>query len=142
MLGQLYAALSYGMVPFCVEEENMAKIVWDEGWEEKVDHEVSKFMKRIADEVLDDMRAGCPVDTGELLADLDAEVNGKEARIGAKSVPYAIYVEEGVGPHVIRPNDKEALHWAGAAHPVNEVHHPGMEGTHFMKHALYIARTE
>lgn len=118
----------------------MARIVWDTGWEQKLDREITKFVEHLASDVLKDMRIHCPVDTGELLADLDAEVHGKVARIGARSVPHAIYAEEGAGPHIIEPNVKNALWWVGLAHPVNLVHHPGMEGTHFMKKALYKER--
>lgn len=118
----------------------MARVEFVPGWEKKLDNAISDFMKDLADDVLDDMRRFCPVDTGRLKADLGDEVQGKYARIGARSVPYAIYVEEGVGPHIIEPNSAEALYWPGATHPVEEVHHPGYEGRHFMKRALYRKR--
>lgn len=117
------------------------RIEWDNDWEQKLDGAIHDFMERLSGEILEDMQENCPVDTGELLADLDAEVVGKVARIGAKSVPHAIYAEEGVGPHKITPNTKQALWWEGARHPVNEVNHPGFEGSHFMKRALYTARS-
>lgn len=118
----------------------MARIDWDNGWTQKLDGAINDFMAELAHDVLVDMRIGCPVDTGELLFDLDAEVIDKVARVGARSVPHAIYAEEGVGPHEIRPNEKKALWWEGARHPVNKVNHPGMKGTHFMKSALYKER--
>lgn len=118
----------------------MARIVFVPGWEKKLDRAVEDFMRDLSDEVLDDMQRTCPVDTGALLADLGDEVHGKYARIGARSVPYAIYAEEGAGPHLIEPNSANALDWPGASHPVNEVHHPGYEGSHFMKRALYKRR--
>ena len=118
----------------------MSRIEWDHGWTQKLDSAINDFMAELAFDVLVDMRTHCPVDTGELLFDLDAEVIDKQARIGAKSVPHAIYAEEGVGPHEITPNTKKALYWEGAAHPVNKVNHPGMHGTHFMKNALYKER--
>lgn len=37
----------------------------------------------------------------------------------------APWFEEGTKPHVIRPKNKKALFWKGAAHPVRIVHHPG-----------------
>lgn len=109
------------------------------GWEEKLDKATHDFLDDIANDVLADMQEHCPVDTGELLLDLASEVVGKTARIGAKSVHHAIFVEEGVAPHIIRPNSKEALDW-GMGHPVKEVHHPGYHGTHFMREALYRQR--
>lgn len=48
-------------------------------------------------------------------------------------VRYAKWLEEGTGlygPHkqryTIRPKNKKALFWPGAAHPVKSVNHPGM----------------
>lgn len=118
----------------------MARVEFVPGWERKLDNAVSDFMRELADDVLDDMQRYCPVDSGRLRTDLGDEVHGKYARIGAATVPYAIYAEEGVHPHLIEPNSQEALYWNGASHPVNEVHHPGYEGSHFMKRALYRRR--
>lgn len=118
----------------------MARVEFVPGWETHMDSAISKFVEKIADDVLADMRQHCPVDTGALLADLGSEVQGKTARIGARSVPYAIYVEEGVGPHEITPNSAGALFWPGAPHPVDHVMHPGQDATHFMKNALYKER--
>lgn len=118
----------------------MARIVFVPGWQQKLDNAIHDFVEDLAEDVLADMRQHCPVDTGRLLADLDEETIGKHARIGARSVPWAIYAEEGVGPHRITPNSKDALYWGGASHPVNEVMHPGYAGSHFMKKALYKQR--
>lgn len=121
----------------------MARIEWDTGWYQKIDKEIDNFMEHLAGDVLDDMILTVPVRTGVLLADLDKEYDNrtKVARIGAKSVPYAIWVEEGTAPHRIDTNDKKALAWTGGRHPVNHVNHPGAEATHFMKNALYKERT-
>jgi hypothetical protein len=88
-----------------------------------------------------------PVKTGRLKADLDKEYNNstKVARVGAKTVPWAIWAEEGTPRHDIfpkgPPEGKKALWWPGASHPVNYVDHPGGEASHFMKNALYRERT-
>lgn len=118
----------------------MARVEMDKDWQIKLRPYVEHFMSQLARDVLDDMREHCPVHTGALKADLAAEVDGYYARIGAKSVDYAIYVEEGAGPHLIYPNSKNALWWEGLAHPVNMVHHPGSPATHFMREALYRER--
>jgi phage gpG-like protein len=39
---------------------------------------------------------------------------------------YAAAHQLGSKPHVIRPKNKKALFWKGAAHPVREVNHPGL----------------
>jgi len=44
---------------------------------------------------------------------------------GSFAVNYAIILEEGSKPHVIRPRNKKALYWPGASHAVTKVQHPG-----------------
>jgi hypothetical protein len=121
----------------------MGRVDWDTDWYEPIDKSIDLFMERLADDVLDDMIATAPVKTGRLKEDLDKEYNThtKVARVGAKSVPWAIWAEEGTPPHRIESKDKKALWWAGAQHPVNVVNHPGGEASHFMKNALYKERT-
>lgn len=43
----------------------------------------------------------------------------------AHGMKYGRFLEEGTAPHIIRPKNKKALHWHGAAHPVKQVNHPG-----------------
>ncbi|GIO36205.1 hypothetical protein J41TS12_10660 [Paenibacillus antibioticophila] len=43
----------------------------------------------------------------------------------AHGVRYGGILEEGSKPHIIRPKNKKALYWKGAAHPVKAVKHPG-----------------
>lgn len=116
------------------------RIQFEPGWVEKLEPEIGAYVGRLAEEVYNDMVVLCPKRTGRLVADLAWEADGTSARIGAKSVDYAYFVEMGTRPHVIRPNNKGALWWAGAEHPVNEVNHPGYVGSHFMRKALYKAR--
>ena len=125
----------------------MARIEWDDGWYQKIDKEIDNFMEKVAEDVLDDMVATAPVKTGRLKEDLAMEYNSqtKVARVGAKTVPWAIYAEEGTPRHDIFPKGREkggadALWWPGAAHPVNYVDHPGGEASHFMKNSLYKER--
>lgn len=118
----------------------MGRIVYELDWEAKLDHAVSGFVEEIAKDVLKDMQVYVPKNTGRLLNDLDYEMSGTNARIGAKTVEYAYYVEVGTRPHVITPNGKGALSWEGSAHPVNAVNHPGTTPTNFMKKALYKSR--
>lgn len=71
---------------------------------------------------------------------LDRDARGLYAEIGSK-VPYAIYMELGTPPHVIRPKAKKALFWRGASHPVRRVNHPGTRAYRFLTRALKAART-
>lgn len=43
----------------------------------------------------------------------------------AHGVEYGGILEEGSKAHIIRPKNKKALYWSGAAHPVKQVNHPG-----------------
>jgi len=120
----------------------MGRVDWEPGWYQRIDKEIDNFMEKLAEDVLQDMIIHAPFRTGALKEDLDKEYDNrsKVARIGAKSVPYAIYVEEGTPPHVIRAKNKKALDWAGSRHPMKDVDHPGAAATHFMKNALYKER--
>lgn len=120
----------------------MGRVDWDTGWYERIDKEIDNFMEKLAEDVLQDMIAHAPFRTGALKADLGKEYDNRSkiARVGAESIPYAIYVEEGTPPHVIRAKKGGGLHWLGAEHPMSEVNHPGATATHFMKNALYKER--
>lgn len=43
----------------------------------------------------------------------------------AHGVDYGVFLELGTPPHLIKPKNKKALFWEGAAHPVKQVIHPG-----------------
>ena len=58
---------------------------------------------------------------------------------GLKDVRYAAWVELGTPPHEIRPLNKKALFWKGAAHPVMVVHHPGTKPHPYFVPAVEIA---
>lgn len=119
----------------------MARVQMEKGWKAKLRPHVHEFMVDLARDVLNDMRRNVPVKTGFLKSDLAAEVDGYYARIGARTADYAIYVEEGAGPHMIYPrHPKDALWWEGLSHPVSSVRHPGSPATHFMRNALYKER--
>lgn len=45
--------------------------------------------------------------------------------------PYASAHQFGTDPYDIRPKNKKALSWPGAAHPVKVVHHPGLPARPF-----------
>lgn len=116
------------------------RIQFEPDWPAKLEPAISHYVAELAEDVYKDMVVLCPKNTGRLLADLAWEVDGVTARIGAKTVDYAYYVEQGTRPHTITPNSKGALWWAGAQHPVYKVEHPGYVGSHFMRKSLYKAR--
>lgn len=109
-------------------------------WPQKLKGAARQFLTEIAREVHKDMVRYAPVESGRLRNDLDWEVNGLKARVGARSVPYAIFVEEGTRPHSINAKAGGALNWEGSDHPVNSVNHPGATATYFMRRAVYQKR--
>jgi hypothetical protein len=117
----------------------MARVVLTSGWEQHIEGAAADFLEKIAGEVEDDAKAICPVDTGKLRESIEHEVDGMTARIGS-NVSYALYVEEGTSPHIIRAKNGGALFWPGADHPVAVVHHPGTRAEPYLKPALYRAR--
>lgn len=56
-------------------------------------------------------------------------------RWGSYNIKYAIYIETGTDPYIIRPKNAKALFWDGAAHPVKVVHHPGIKAQPFLRPA-------
>lgn len=58
----------------------------------------------------------------------DTSVRDNEYTISlSHGVEYGGILEDGSPPHEIRPKNKKALYWKGAAHPVKVVHHPGTQ---------------
>ncbi len=54
---------------------------------------------------------------------------------GSFTILYAIWIELGTKAHIIRPKNKKALFWPGAAHPMSSVKHPGTEAQHVLTNA-------
>lgn len=64
----------------------------------------------------------------------DVNVKSNEYTISlSHGVEYGGILEDGSPPHIIRPKNKKALYWKGAAHPVKLVHHPGTKGYPIVK---------
>lgn len=81
-----------------------------------------------------------PRDTGNLANDIGFEEAKDDGfrivgSFGCYTVDYALAVELGAAPHVIRPRYAGALWWPGAAHPVMRVNHPGNAPQPFLRPA-------
>ena len=85
-----------------------------------------------------------PVRTSNLVNSITSSVSadGKKGTLKA-TAPYAIFVHEGTGlygPHkemiLIRPKNKKALFWPGAAHPVKSVKIKGQKPNPFFLRAI------
>jgi hypothetical protein len=73
----------------------VAEFIETDGWHGEVAKLKASLLDRVSTDILTDMKRGAPVDTGFLVSDLDREVQGDTARIGAKTADYAAAVEEG-----------------------------------------------
>lgn len=64
--------------------------------------------------------------SGRLMNSINAQAGGNSVTL-ASNVLYARIHQYGgaTGPREIKPRNKKALFWPGAAHPVRVVHHPG-----------------
>ena len=58
------------------------------------------------------------------------------------NLSYGQSVHDGTRAHVITARTKKALYWAGAAHPVRSVMHPGSKAQPFLTDGLNDARPE
>jgi hypothetical protein len=113
----------------------MARIVWHEEGFRGIDRAIVDFMEDLGERVKNAAMGLAPVDTGELASSIRLEMRGKTAIISANTY-YAVYQEEGTGPHRM---DDGPYNWPGATHPVDEVNHPGNPAVHYLKNALYSA---
>lgn len=88
-------------------------------------------------------KALCPVDTGRLRGSIRWRIEATpDELIGyiGTDVKYAPFVHEGTaGGTIIRPVNKQALFWKGAAHPVASVTRGATRAQPFLRDALSAA---
>lgn len=110
----------------------------------------AQAMNEIGFRISDAIAEEAPVNRGGLKNSIRHKVEGDEVII--YMVDYALYVEYGTPPHIIRPTEKQALAWGKyvgvsksgkpmyatppIGHPVKEVHHPGTQANPFIKRTL------
>lgn len=92
-----------------------------------------------------DMRANCPVDTGELLASVFCDLDPNTGTItGGATAVHAEVVERGSGPHTIHAKPGKTLRWvdeSGQVHFAKSVRHPGTAAQPFIRTAFYRKRS-
>ena len=81
------------------------------------------------------LMANSPVDHGLLKQWFVSSISADEAHIRTPAY-YAKWVNDGTGPYTITPVNAKALYWDGASHPVKVVHHPGIQGRHFVEDSI------
>lgn len=97
-------------------------------------------VRRLTEAIADDARAGCPIDSGELVESIGTRYPGKMRGMVIVGTDHWVPTEFGSPAHEIRPRKKKALAWPGGLHPVGKVDHPGTPEQPFMRPALYRRR--
>jgi len=102
---------------------------------DKVKEAQGKGLEYAAEETVRTLMMNSPVDHGLLKSWFIESLSDEEAVIKTPA-EYASYVNDGTGPYIIEPVSAKALYWDGADHPVMRVHHPGIQGRHFVEDSI------
>jgi hypothetical protein len=101
-------------------------------------------VKRITEAVADDARAGCPIDSGDLVETIGTRYPGKlrgVVVVGGEDAPYWASVEYGSDPHLIESHGPWSLRSDDNEYFGRVVHHPGTPEQPFMRPAIYRRRS-
>lgn len=92
----------------------------------------------IANDLVNALKRRCPVDQGALRNSIRYGVTS--SGIVISMLDYALYVEFGTAPHIIRPVNAKALHWKAGGKDVfaQEVRHPGTRPNPFIRTTLRV----
>ena len=95
-----------------------------------------KFRYALANDIVTELSRGAPVDTGNLKLGISQRIKGNVIEIFMPD--YALYVEFGTAPHIIRPKNAKALHWKSGGNDIfaKVVHHPGTRPQPFIRPVL------
>jgi len=102
-----------------------------------------KGVRKITEAIADDARAGCPIDSGDLVLSIKARFPGGKRGVvvvGGPDAPYWADVEYGSRPHTIRSHGPWSLRSDEGEYFGPVVHHPGTPAQPFMRPALYQKR--
>ena len=123
-----------------VEGGGLDLIALSQGMERKV---LEPYISALAGRAEELMREGAPRRTGRLTSSIHREAGRLEAAVGPRA-PYAIYVEYGTRPHVIRPVHARALRFEAGGHIVFAawVQHPGTRPQPFIRKTAETVRGE
>jgi len=105
---------------------------------------LSKFLEESAKFVFAEARERAPVRTGRLRESISLiKVNDLHYVVGSP-LEYAVYVERGTRPHIIRPKRARALRFVVGGETVfaRLVRHPGTKPHPFFAHALQKYRAQ
>jgi len=97
---------------------------------------IERAIPRIAIRLQNELIIAAPVDTGRLRNSIRVTADGNTLTISI--VDYALFVEFGTSPHIIKPKDKQALKFKAGGEFIfaKEVHHPGTRPNPFIRNTL------
>ena len=93
----------------------------------------SKAVRKTAFDIQATAKTLAPFDTGNLRNSITVENLGPYASAIGPTAAYGRYVEEGTGPHIIKPRNARALHFNGIF--TSRVSHPGTRPQPYMRPA-------
>jgi HK97 gp10 family phage protein len=105
---------------------------------------LSKFLEESAKFVFAEVREHAPVRTGKLRGSIALiKINDLHYVVGSP-LEYAVFVERGTRPHIIRPKRARALRFEVGGETVfaKKVMHPGTEPQPFFQRALQKYRAQ
>jgi len=102
---------------------------------DKITDAKRKGLDYASQEMVRTLMRNSPVDHGLLKSWFIDSITDDEAIIHTPA-EYAVMVNDGTKPHIIKPVSAKALYWPGADHPVKKVHHPGIKGQHFVEKSI------
>lgn len=97
---------------------------------------IERTLELVSQQLFASIRIESPVDTGRLANSFVLERKAALSHSVETNVSYAMAVQEGSGPRVIKPVNALALFWKGARHPVKSVNHPGTRANPFATRAI------
>lgn len=101
-----------------------------------------KGVRKVTENVADDARAGCAIDSGDLVETIGTRYPGGLVGVVVVGTAYWADVEYGSRPHIIRSHGDYSLHNAETGEYFGRVvHHPGTPEQPFMRPALYRKRS-
>jgi len=98
---------------------------------------VETFKQTIGLLMVNELVRNAPVDKGLLRQSIRYEVKGDN--IEFNMIDYALFVEYGTVPHVIKAKNAKALHWKSGGKDVfaKWVNHPGTKAQPFIRNSFY-----
>lgn len=99
-----------------------------------------KGVRRLTEKIADDARAGCPIDSGDLVESIGTSYPGDLVGVVTVGTDHWAETEYGSHPHIIRSHGPWSLRSDEGEYFGRVVHHPGTPAQPFMRPALYQRR--